>query len=249
MSRPKRRAAPTVFIDDGTIPDDTSADERSLSNEEELLNKSNDDLCDSVTLSSEEEQPVAKTKTVSTTKAPVAKTTKPPVKKSAPLKEIEIAKPVKTVRTFKLLVNTIVPQGTSPKINVKKITILEYETATPIQAARKMGPTIYTAKIGQTIVNTVYVFDIQEVIPDIETEKTFSYICESTFTDGDVTHVIKPKTKKTEKSSVTKGVAPITKEKKEVSVKTYPPIEKKKVPTRVNVKQLTPKTTVKKVKK
>lgn len=42
-----RRAKPTVFIDDGSIPKDTSAEEKSISNEEKLLNESYSDISDS----------------------------------------------------------------------------------------------------------------------------------------------------------------------------------------------------------
>lgn len=218
-SRPKRKAAPTVFVDDGTIPEDTSIDEKSISNEDDLLKDSGEDYSDSAP--SEEEPPkkiAATTKAESTGK----KTIKPLPKESA----------VKKARTFKLLVNTITPQGSSPKINVKKISILEYETATPIQAAKKMGPTIHAAKIGKAQ-NTVYVFDIQEVTTPTD-QKTFSYICESVVAPDESTkHTIKPKTKK---NTPTKDTSvPVV---KKAVANQHPIVPKKSVPTRANAKQL-----------
>jgi hypothetical protein len=302
MIRPKRKAAPTVFIDNGIVPDDASHDDKSLSNEDELLKDTYSDVSGEDNNTEEDSdvdevpvkvasikhiKEVAKkgitkkevtkniVKNSPTTKAESTvssacnaepkslkgnKTTK--TVKSNNTNDVieEVEKPVKNIkstRKFKLLPETIIAQNSTPKVNVKLVKKIEYETSTPIQCARQIAPIIYAAKItsGKSSKNDVlstfrYIFTIQEVTSP-SNPKSFSYICESIVTSNDegksdVKHLIKPQTKTTKKAeTIAKNAenvsvvnSSITKEKRESE--NLPVIEKKSVPTRTNVKKLTP---------
>lgn len=287
MLRPKRRAAPTVFVDNGTIPEDTSAEERSISDEENLLIESEDDVCGSVNSSSEEEaKPVTKNTKPTSTVKPVEKkviakptvgekkvVAKPAEKKivariasekkvvskdtvgekkvaikstatkkvaskpvSTTTSESTKDSPKKSMRAFRLDIESISPQGSSPRVNTKKIKAATYNSATPIQAARKIAPVIYAAKVSVSSVSS-YTFNIQEIIGgDAVSDKKFCYTCESTSEGGAATHIIKPKTKKVAKK-VTEQVGAVKKAPKNQ----HPSVEKKEVPVRTNVKKLVTK--------
>jgi hypothetical protein len=276
MIRPKRKAAPTVFIDNGIIPEDASHEDKSISNEDELLKETYSDVSgedDSKESSGSADEVPTKITKKGVTK-PVKESIKEPIK--AATKKIVTTKPESTVkkptknntndvveeteenekpaknikptRKFKLLPETIASQGSTPKINIK----LEYETSTPIQCARQIAPIIYAANLTtQKSPSTFrYVFTVQEVT-SLLNPKNFSYVSESTINlppegKGEVKHVVKPQTKitknagKAEKATKNTENVPstITREKRESENR--PVIEKKSVPTRTNVKKLTP---------
>lgn len=99
-----------------------------------------------------------------------------------------------------MLLNTISCIAPTPRYNSKKIKRTEYEATTPIQAARKIGPAIYAARITNNSMDVyVYNFDIQEILAnkgENAVEKRFSYTCETTVSGESAKHIVKPKPKK-----------------------------------------------------
>jgi hypothetical protein len=183
MHRPKRKAAPTVFVDNGVIPPDESFEDKSIENESDLLKSTESDVCSG---SYTEEDAIVVNKTKNNTK------------NNANADEVSVKK--KNLRVFQLIPESVIEQSPTLKITLtKKIKDTQYTAPTALQAAKQIAPILYARKKPQTGIFTFsYMFTIEEIC---EIPKKFTYVTEHIVDPhtNEVTHNVKAKPKTIQK--------------------------------------------------